>query len=287
VDTVRIAAVTWMIEPASTTQEFFAHFDRLLALCDGADLVVFPELPCLELLAAKPDLDSADEAAYLAGLLQPFLLKLRPSNKEATLVAGTYFARSDAGIVNTAIVASPSTDLVMTADVPKVVLTQFEAHEWQIVSGRGLRRLPDQRIGVTVCYDCEFPESGRALAESGVLVQCVPAFTETEHGFNRVRTSCRARAIENQTIVVHSSLVGSLGREPVPNAVGSSAILCPCTPPFPADGILAETAMNVEGVAFADIDLDMLLEARKTGDVRNWEDRDKGDWSVSDPTYSV
>ena len=286
---MRIAAVNWRIEPVSSVEGFFEHFERLLSLCEGACLIVFPELPCLELLATRPDIAPCDVPAFLADLIQPALSRFQRGSVggRATLVAGSYFAKTESGIVNTAVVACSNPDPTLTADVPKVVLTQYEVNDWRIVPGVGLRTLTDPWLGVTVCYDCEFPESGRALAETGVLVQCVPAYTETEHGFNRIRTSCRARAIENQTIVVHSSLVGSLGREPVPNAVGSSAILGPCTSPFPADGVLAESKMNVEGIAFADVELEALLEARKTGDVRNWEDRDKGDWSVSEPTYSA
>jgi len=137
---------------------------------------------------------------------------------------------------------------------------------------------------VTVCYDCEFPESSRVLAESGMLVQVVPAFTETRHGFGRVRWSCHARAIENQLFVVHASLVGSLGREPVVSAVGSSAVLTPPIEPFPPGAVLAETDFGVEGVALAEIDFATLLKAREGGDVRNWNDRNRGDWTVRPAT---
>src|SRR3569832_94081 len=126
---------------------------------------------------------------------------------------------------------------------------------WQRVPGQNLIRMHDSRLGVTICYDSEFPESGRALAEEGVLVQCVPAFTETQRGFQRVRWSCRARAIENQNFVVHASLVGSLGREPAPSTYGSSAILTPSIEPFPIEAVLAETELGEEGVIVADLDL--------------------------------
>jgi predicted amidohydrolase len=160
----------------------------------------------------------------------------------------------------------------------KVKLTTYEREVWKIAPGRGLSTLPDQQTSVLICYDSEFPEAGRALAERGVLLFCVPAFTETMHGFHRVRHSCHARAIENQVFVVHSSLVGSLGREPVPNAVGSSAILAPSFEPFPANGVLAETTMNEEEIAVAKLDFNALRKAREEGDVRNWHDRDAEWW---------
>jgi predicted amidohydrolase len=104
------------------------------------------------------------------------------------------------------------------------------------------------------------------------------------HGFHRVRESCRARAIENQVFVVHASLVGSLGREPVPSTAGSSAILAPCVEPFPADGVLAETRLNAEEIAVAELDFEALVASRESGDVRNWHDRSRGDWTPHDPS---
>jgi predicted amidohydrolase len=160
----------------------------------------------------------------------------------------------------------------------KVKLTRYEREMWKLAQGNGLDIADELPMGVTICYDCEFPESGRILAERGVLLQCVPAFTETMHGFHRVRHSCHARAIENQNFVVHSSLVGSLGREPAPAAMGSSAIIAPSIEPFPADGILAETQMNEEGIAIAVLDFNQLARSRESGDVRNWQERDARPW---------
>jgi predicted amidohydrolase len=165
-----------------------------------------------------------------------------------------------------------------TALTEKNNLTNYEQEIWGLARGSGLVMLPDTKLGVTICYDCEFPESGRALAENGVLLQCVPAYTETEHGFHRVRHCSHARAIENQIFVAHSSLIGDIGREPVPSTYGSSAILSPTIEPFPANGVLAETQPNVEGIAIANLDFDQLLEARQLGDVRNWHDRLNSDW---------
>lgn len=276
---MKIAAVTWDLRANSNLEEFFSHFEQLLSLCQGADLVVFPELPCLECVDPGT-IPVSDMAAALADLFEPQFHRFGHLAKEAhaTVVAGSFFRRTTNGVVNTALVATAEGDVY--ADVPKVVMTQFEATEWNVLGGQGLRRLPDPQIGVTVCYDVEFPDSGRVLAESGVLVQCVPSFTETEHGFTRVRRSCQARAIENQIIVVHAALVGSLGAEPVPQAVGSSAILVPPVDPFPASGVWAESGSDQECVVMAEIDLDVLLAAREQGDVRNWNDRNRGDWTL-------
>lgn len=111
-----------------------------------------------------------------------------------------------------------------------------------------------------------------------MLFQCVPAWTETMHGFQRVRWACQARAVENQVCVIHSSLVGRVGNE---ESHGSSAIIVPPHLPFPLNTILAETPMDEEGVAIAEVDPADLLKCREMGEVRNWRDRDAGDWTVT------
>jgi predicted amidohydrolase len=281
VDTLRAAAVAWRIRQLRSVDGFLAHMAELLDLCDGADLVVMPENIGLELLSLCPEAAPWESGQATCSLLKDRWAEFGALAAEyrCTLVAGTYLVPCGDHWVNSALVAFP--DGRFTLDVPKVVLTQYEAEEWGVVPGSGLRELPDPRIGVTVCYDCEFPESGRRLAEAGVLVQCVPAFTETRRGFQRVRWCCLARSVENQVFVVHSSLVGSLGREPVPSAVGSSAVIAPSVEPFPEQAVLAETPWNAEGAAVAELDFAELHRGRESGDVRNWNDRGKSSWPLT------
>jgi predicted amidohydrolase len=52
-----------------------------------------------------------------------------------------------------------------------------------------------------------------------------------------------------------------------------SAILTPCDMPFARDGVAADTAPNVEGIAIADLSLADLAMARRAGSVRNLGDR--------------
>lgn len=271
---MRVAAISFELRRIRHEEEFIAHTLELLdeARGSGAELAVFPECFTLELLALHPNVPPE----RMAEVIDPSILEPIASFCQLhsiSCLAGTTFFATDAGFVNGAQWFDRQGS---TAIQPKLVLTQYEAIEWQILAGQRIRPMPDPRIGVAVCYDIEFPEIGRAIAESGCLAIAVPAFTETLHGHHRVRECCRARAIENQVFVVMSSLLGSLGREPVPQAVGNGAIFAPCVEPFPADGVLTETPMNQESIAIADLDFDALLACRTTGDVRNWEDRFRG-----------
>ncbi len=279
-----VAAVNFEVGPIHSEGDHLDHLRRALDATDGADLVVFPECVCLELLGAPgflgvtPREAPARLGAWFVEHSEWF--RLEASGRGQDVLFGTQFVPVGTGVQNCAVWATAGGRLIV--DIPKVVMTQFELHEWGVEAGRGLRRLPDPRVGVTVCYDSEFPASGRALAEAGVLVQAVPAYTETRRGFQRVRWCALARAVENQVFVVHASLVGGLGREPLPQGYGTSAVIAPSVEPFPEEAVLAETGYG-EGVARAELDFDALAKARSSGDVRNWDDRDRGDWTLRDP----
>ena len=275
----KVAVVSWKLRPISGDGDFFGHlFDFVNeAHATGANVLVLPELFVLELMQLEPEVKEVNVPKYLAQygeVLEEWLQRICESSG-MIIVGGSHFKNSSRGILNVCAVAHPQLGIALTE---KNNLTNYEQEIWGLARGSGLAKLPDTRLGVTICYDCEFPESGRALAENGVLLQCVPAFTETEHGFHRVRYCSHARAIENQIFVAHASLVGDIGREPVPSTHGSSAILSPTIHPYPAAGVLAETTINEEGLAIAELDFDELLEARQLGDVRNWHDRSNSDW---------
>jgi len=280
---IRIAAVNWKLRTIRGDSEFFGHFYDLVEQAHGAgaNIIVVPELMVLELLHLEPQLKEPDVPKYLVqyGKAIEEWIERISNNSGLVLVGGSHFKETSEGIVNACAVGHPSLGIVLGA---KNNLTQYEKEMWDLVPGTSLVQIPDRRLGVTICYDSEFPESGRALAEGGVTIQCVPAFTESLYGFNRVRWSGHARTIENQCYLAHSSLVGDLGREPVPTTYGSSAILCPPLKQFPSSGILATTALNEEGIAIAELDMDLLEEARATGDVRNWHDRHLSQWPIRD-----
>lgn len=84
----------------------------------------------------------------------------------------------------------------------------------------------------------------------------------------------QARAIENQLYVVTAGNVGNLpGVANMDVNYAQSAIITPCDFPFARDGLAAEASENVETIAVADLHMDSLAEARRSGTVRNLRDR--------------
>lgn len=275
-----VAVVSWEVRPTATWDEYESRLLSVLNECADADLIVLPECVMLDLCGAAMQESPRAQVSRLAQLSSRYLtmLDLFAQNSGAIIVGGTHFDSVDQGVTHCTSLHRPDQPTVIQ---PKNVLTQFEIEDWGIVPATGLASTFPADLGVLVCYDSEFPEAGRAWAERGCRLLVVPAFTETEHGFNRVRTGCLARALENQMLVVHASLVGGLGAEPVPSTYGCSAIYGPMIPPFPPTGIVAESPLNQAHILKVDVNLDQVDQARTTGDVRNWEDRHRSEWDFS------
>ncbi|ARU40647.1 hypothetical protein CCB80_05625 [Armatimonadetes bacterium Uphvl-Ar1] len=278
---LRVAAASWEVREIPNLQAFLDHCTDLVvqAIEHGAQLIVLPESIDLERISYQGMVPQDQVARTLA----PDFPEVRAHfeslsrNHSVTILAGTHIHEVYQAFYNSALICTPDGSFTQS----KNVLTQWELAEWQIQSGSGLTLEPNLELGTMVCYDSEFPPAARALCEAGAKILAVPAYTEVRCGFNRVRWSCHARTVECQTFVIHASLVGSLGREPVTTTFGSSAILCPSVAPFNETGILAETPFNQEAIAIADIDLELIELARNGDDVRNWHDRDRGNWAVA------
>jgi predicted amidohydrolase len=281
---LHVAAVAWKLKIGRKVRSDSAYFNHAHTLVEmahdqGAQVVVLPELHPLELLHVVPDLSEANVAKYLvqyATAIEEWVARISETSG-MVLVGGSHLKETPEGIKNVCAIGVPGQG-VMLAE--KNNLTGYEKRLWSLAKGKGLVRVPEHRLGVSICYDVEFPAGPRALAEAGVEVLAVPSWTETQRGFHRVRWSSLARALENSMFVIHSSLVGDLGDEPVPETYGSAAILAPSVSPFPIGAVLAETELNKEGVVCVDLDFEQLLEARRDIEVSNWADRDAGDWTV-------
>lgn len=279
---MKVAAVNWELRVVQKKDDFFTHLHNVIeeGAKQGAELIVLPEYTIAELLSVVPEYSEREAPQKLLPFGKEYCSTLSELSKKhrVTIVGGSYFKEYKGGILNTCPISDPTGTIT---EQPKNCLVTYERETQKLSGFSGLHASTDPRLGVTICYDSEFPEAVRTLCEAGVTVLAVPSSTETIFGFNRVRYSCIARAIENQIFVIHSALVGSLGKEPHPTSYGSSAIIAPCMPQFPMSPLLAETELNKEGIAVAHLDLELLKAVRETGEVQNWKDRKNSAWKLS------
>jgi predicted amidohydrolase len=98
----------------------------------------------------------------------------------------------------------------------------------------------------------------------------VPFWTDTKNAYQRVRYCSQARAIENECYVAIGGSVGNLPHaENMDIQYAQAAIFSPSDFAFPHDAILAEATPNTEMTLIADVNLDLLKQARSQGAARN------------------
>ena len=278
-DTVRVGTVQYMQRRVTSFEQFRSfveYFVDVVADYSG-DFVVFPEMFTLQLLSIEDQELSPAESIEA-------LTKYTPQVKEAlrdmalryniNIIGGSHPTRVGDGRVENHSYIFLRDGAVH--EQPKIHPTPNEAYWWNIEGGSTLNAVETDcgLIGVLICYDAEFPELTRYLADQGVQILFVPFCTDERQSYLRVRYCCQARAVENQFYVVMSGNVGNL-----PNVhnmdiqYAQSCILTPCDFPFARDGIAADTTPNVETVAFADLHMESLQMARNSGTVQNLRDR--------------
>lgn len=160
----------------------------------------------------------------------------------------------------------------------KLHVTPDEQKVWGMQGGEQLKTFDTDcgKIGILICYDSEFPELSRLLAEEGMDILFVPFLTDTQNGYSRVRYCSQARAIENECYVAIAGSVGNLPK--VSNMdiqYAQSMVFTPCDFSFPANGIKAEAIPNTEMILIADVDIDLLRGLNQFGSVKNLKDRRK------------
>lgn len=279
IDKVRISVVQYKQRKISSFEEFQQITNYFIDVVSDykSDFVLFPELFTMQLLSIENEELPADESiAKLCDYtdrLQEYFRKMA-IKYNVNIIAGSHPTRGENNeIFNTAMVFLRNGEI---HSQHKIHATPNEKFWWNIQGGDGVSVIDTDcgPIGVLICYDSEFPELARHLADQGANIIFVPFLTDEKQSYNRVRYCCQARAIENQCFVAMSGSVGNLPSvQNMDIHYAQSAILSPCDFNFGRDGIMAEATPNVEIVSVADVRIQDLIEARSSGTVRNLRDR--------------
>ncbi len=273
----RVACVQYQMRKVKS----FADFERQItyfvdvAADYHADFVLLPEFVSVQLLSQEDALSPIEGIRRLATHEKRFtnLMRRLATRYGLTLIAGSQPIARDGKLFNVSFVCLPSGEIV---GQPKLHITPNERKWWGISGGNSLRAIdtPKGKIGVLICYDVEFPEAARYLADQGAEILFVPFCTDNRQGYLRVRYCAQARAIENQ---IYVALAGNVGNLPdVGNLdinYGQAAVLTPSDFAFARDGVAAEADSNEETLLVCDVDLDDLHAARSEGTVTPRLDR--------------
>ena len=264
--------------PGSVAEYARALEARIEAGRAQADLLVTPEYACVELGAGLVGADATDEATELAAMVAaaPAIeaaMREAARRQRVWLLPGTMPVRApDGRIVNRAPLIAPDGTMAVQE---KRGMTRFEKERWGVSQGAdpNVFDTPWGRIGISICYDVEFPKHVRVQVEAGAWLILAPSCTDSMHGFNRVRVGAAARAMENQCYV---AITPTVGVAPWSAALdvnrGHAAVFGPVDRGFPEDGVLARGALDQDQWVFCTLDPARMMAARADGQVFNHRD---------------
>jgi len=274
---IRVACVQYQMRKLKSFADFARQVTYFVDVAADyeSDFILLPELFSVQLLSQTESRSPQEGMRKLSEYKEKFVELMRglALKHGLTIIAGSHPTREDGKLLNICFVCLPSGQVVSQ---PKLHITPNERKWWGITGGNTLQSIdtPICKIGVLICYDVEFPEAARYLADEGAEIIFVPFCTDNRQGYLRVRYCAQARAIENQ---VYIALAGNVGNLPyVANMdiqYGQACVLTPSDFAFARDGIKAEADSNEETVLICDLDLDDLHESRGGGTVTPRLDR--------------
>lgn len=274
--TVRIGLVQWQMRAYEGADELIQQVEYFVdAVSDyGSDFVVFPELFNAPLMI---EFNQLDQAAAIRGLAK-YTERLKNEfirfavSYNVNIITGSMPVVVDEQLYNISYLCRRDGTY---ESYTKVHITPNEVNAWGMKGGNEVRVFDTDcgKIGIVICYDVEFPELPRLLAQQGMQILFVPFLTDTQNGYNRVRFCAQARAIENECYV---AIAGSVGNLPRVNNMdvqyAQSAIFTPSDFAFPVTGVKADATPNTEMIVIADVDLVLLKELHTYGSVQTLKD---------------
>ncbi|WP_177865422.1 carbon-nitrogen hydrolase family protein [uncultured Bacteroides sp.] len=276
--TVRVGLVQWQMRSYQTLDDVFEQVEFFIDAVAGykSDFVLFPEYFNAPLMAKFNNMGEAQSIRALAQYTEDIrdrFINLAIKHNINIITGSMPYVKDDGGLYNVGFLCRRDGTYEM---YEKIHVTPDEVKSWGLSGGKKVQTFDTDcaKIGVLICYDVEFPELSRLMADQGMQILFVPFLTDTQNGYSRVRVCAQARAIENECFVVIAGSVGNLPRvHNMDIQYAQSGVFTPCDFAFPTDGKRAEATPNTEMILVSDVDLDLLNELHTYGSVRNLRDR--------------
>lgn len=276
---VRLGLVQWQMRHYATREDMYEQVEYFVDAVSGykSDFILFPEFFNAPLMAKFNHLSEPDAIRKLAEYTEEIrdrFIQLAISYN-VNIITGSMPLMKGDKLFNVGYLCRRNGTC---ESYEKIHVTPDEVKFWGLTGSDKLQVFETDcgKIGILICYDVEFPELPRILADQGMKILFVPFLTDTQNGYSRVRYCARARAIENECFVAIAGSVGNLPKvHNMDIQYAQSAVFTPCDFPFPTNGLKAEATPNTEMILVSDVDLDLLSELHTYGSVRNLKDRRK------------
>ena len=275
----RIGLVQWQMRPYKNLDELMQQAEFFIDALSGykSDFALFPEFFNAPLMAEFNHLNGAETmrklAEHTSAIIKEFS-KLSISYN-INIITGSMPELRGEHLYNVGYLCKRDGKVER---YEKIHVTPDEERVWGMKGGNQIKTFDTDcgKIGILICYDVEFPELSRILADEKMEILFVPFLTDTQNAYSRVRYCAQSRAIENECFVAIAGSVGNLPKvENMDIQYAQSMVFTPCDFAFPTNGIKAEATPNTEMILIADLDLDLLRELHNFGSVKNLKDRRK------------
>jgi len=170
---VRVGTVQWRMRPVASLDELIAQVEFFVDALAGynADFTVFPEFFNAPLMGLYPDLDAPAAVRQLAEFTEPTVARMQELALayNTNIIAGSMPIYEDDRLYNVSYLLRRDGS---QASYRKLHITPDERETWGMTGGDTLEVFDTDagKIGILVCYDVEFPELGRLLAEQGLQI---------------------------------------------------------------------------------------------------------------------
>mgnify|MGYP000869964640 FL=1 len=276
---VRLGLIQWQMRIYKGLEELMQQAEYFVDAVSAyrSDFALFPEFFNAPLMAENNHLPEAEAIRELAKHTQHIVQRFSELaiSYNINIITGSMPEMIDDLLYNRGYLCRRDGTI---DSYEKLHVTPDEAKVWGLQGRRALKAFDTDcgKIGIIICYDSEFPEISRLLADEGMDILFVPFLTDTQNGYSRVRNCAQARAIENECYVAIAGSVGNLPKvHNMDIQYAQSMVFTPCDFAFPANGIKAEATPNTDMNLSADVDIDLLRELHQFGSVRNLKDRRK------------
>jgi len=281
---VRLGLIQWQMRLYNDLDELMQQVEYFVDAVSGyrCDFALFPEFFNAPLMSDYNHLAEPDAIRKLADYTEKIVNRFSELaiSYNINIITGSMPEVLDNSLYNVGYLCKRDGGIER---FEKLHVTPDEAKVWGMQGGSALKTFDTDcgKIGILICYDVEFPELSRILADEGMNILFVPFLTDTQNGYSRVRNCAQARAIENECYVAIAGSVGNLPKvHNMDIQYAQSMVFTPCDFSFPTNGIKAEATPNTEMILIADVDLDMLRELNQFGSVRNLKDRRTDIYSI-------
>jgi predicted amidohydrolase/GNAT superfamily N-acetyltransferase len=274
---IRLGLVQWQMRPLANVEALYEQAEFFIDAVSGygADFALFPELFVAPLMADFNHLSEADAIREIARYAEPLRKRFQEMaiSYNINIITGSMPLVEEGVLYNVGFLCKRDGTY---EQYTKIHITPNEVNYWGMKGGSQIQTFDTDcgKIGIVICYDVEFPELSRLLADEGMEILFVPFLTDTQNGYTRVRHCAQARAIENECYVAIAGCVGNLpGVNNMDIQYAQTAVFTPSDFSFPSNGIKAEATPNTEMTIIVDVDLDLLKELHEFGSVRILKDR--------------